>query len=158
MIQYFCSHLAHMVLTAHTITGVTIASLIPDKPLLGFVLGFMSHFLLDAIPHWDYSRRSLKEDKENPLNDDMLIGKDFIIDLLKISFDGILGLLISYLIFGIYFKYSLLVILSGAVGGMMPDALQFVYMKWRHEPLISLQRFHLFMHAEKKMETQVSYQ
>lgn len=136
-----------MVLTAHTITGVALASMVPDKPLVGFAVGFLSHFVLDAMPHWDYTLKSLVEDRHNPMNKDMVIGKEFFIDLLKISFDAIFGLLMSYLVFGLYLKYSFLVILCGAVGAMMPDALQFVYMKLRHEPFISLQRLHVFVDA-----------
>lgn len=41
--------------------------------------------------------------------------------------------------------------LVGAVFAIIPDPLQFVYMKYRHEPLISLQRFHLFMHARTRL-------
>ncbi len=140
-----------MTLTAHAITGAALASLVPDQPLVGFAVGFISHFVLDAIPHWDYKLSSKKEDGNNHMNDDMVINKNFIKDILKISFDGILGLLFAYFIFVFYFKFSTFVILSGVIGAMMPDALQFVYMKWRHEPLISLQKFHLWIHADKKI-------
>lgn len=139
-----------MTLTAHAITGAALASLVPDQPLVGFVIGFASHFVLDAIPHWDYKLNSKKEDSNNHMNDDMVINKDFLKDILKISFDGILGLLLSLIVFNFYFKFPTLVVLSGVIGAMMPDALQFVYMKWRHEPLISLQKFHLWIHADKK--------
>ena len=140
-----------MTLTAHAITGAALASLVPDQPLVGFAVGFISHFVLDAIPHWDYKLNSKKEDGNNHMNDDMVINKNFIKDILKISFDGILGLLLSLIVFNFYFKFSTFVVLSGVIGAMMPDALQFVYMKWRHEPLISLQKFHLWIHADKKI-------
>lgn len=141
-----------MVLTPHAITGAALASLTPENPLAGFALGFLSHFVLDAIPHWDYDLSSMKKDENNPMNNDMAINKAFLLDISKIGFDAMLGILISYLIFCFYMKYSVFVIMCGAVGGIMPDALQFVYMKWRHEPLISLQRFHLWIHAEKKLK------
>ena len=141
-----------MTLTAHAITGAALASLVPDQPLVGFAVGFISHFVLDAIPHWDYKLSSKKEDGNNHMNDDMVINKNFIKDILKISFDGILGLLFAYFIFVFFILNFLpLLFLSGVIGAMMPDALQFVYMKWRHEPLISLQKFHLWIHADKKI-------
>lgn len=139
-----------MTLTAHAITGAALASLTPSQPLLGFAVGFASHFILDAIPHWDYRLASVKEDKNNPMNDDMEINGDFVKDIFKIGLDGLIGLLFSYLIFGIYMKFSIIAILCGAIGAMLPDALQFVYMKWRHEPLKSLQKFHRWIHADKK--------
>jgi hypothetical protein len=42
--------------------------------------------------------------------------------------------------------------LWGAIGAMFPDFLQFVYYKTRREPLKSLQRFHLFMHAKMRLD------
>jgi hypothetical protein len=35
----------------------------------------------------------------------------------------------------------------GALGGILPDALQFMYGRFPHEPLTSLQRFHIFVHG-----------
>lgn len=140
-----------MILAKHAIAGAAVASLTPNEPLIGFATGFLSHFILDAIPHWDYSLDSKKEDENNPMNDDMIINRAFTKDLLKISFDGIVGILVSYLIFYFFLKISVVVILCGAIGAMIPDALQFVYMKWRHEPFVSLYRFHLWIHSDKKL-------
>jgi hypothetical protein len=33
-----------------------------SHPTTAFVLGFASHFVLDAIPHWDYAIRSAAVD------------------------------------------------------------------------------------------------
>jgi hypothetical protein len=139
-----------MILTTHAITGAALASLTPNEPLVGFSVGFLSHFLLDTIPHWDYyyTFASLKKDKNNPMNDDMLINKDFVKDILKVGLDATVGLLLAYLIFGFYMKYSILIISCGAIGAMMPDGLTFIHMKWRHEPLTSLQRFHNWVHSK----------
>jgi len=41
-----------MLLTPHTAAGVAIASLLPE-PWLAIPLSFLSHFVLDFIPHWD---------------------------------------------------------------------------------------------------------
>ena len=42
-----------MIATTHIIAGSAIGSQI-DAPLLAFILGFLSHHLLDAVPHIDY--------------------------------------------------------------------------------------------------------
>lgn len=141
-----------MVLTTHVVTGAAFASLTPNQPLLGFAVGFVSHFVLDAIPHWDYPRISEKKDKNNPMNNDMAINKDFVKDIFKMGVDGIIGLLITYFIFVFYLKFSTLVILCGVTGGIVPDALQFVQMKWKHEPLTSLRRFHLWIQSWKSLD------
>ena len=136
-----------MTLTAHAITGAALASLTPSQPLLGFAVGFVSHFVLDAIPHWDYKFASMKRDENNRLNDDMVINKDFAKDLLKISLDCLIGFLVTYFIFVFYLKYSIFVILCGVAGAALPDLLQFVQMKWKHEPLNSLRRFHVWIQS-----------
>jgi uncharacterized membrane protein YeaQ/YmgE (transglycosylase-associated protein family) len=138
-----------MTLTAHAIVGASVASLLPSHPVLGFAAGFASHFLLDAIPHWDYKLDSMKEDKNNPINNEMIINRDFVKDILKVGFDGFVGFLLAYLIFVFYMKYSIFTILYGVVGAVIPDVLQFVQMKWRHEPLTGLRRFHLWIQKKK---------
>ena len=142
-----------MTLTTHAITGAALATLMPTYLILGFAVGFASHFLLDAIPHWDYSIASMESDERNPMNNDMATkNKDFPKDLLKIGIDGILGLLLSFILLGMFHQHSPIVIFLGAVGGMAPDALQFFYWKWRHEPLVSLQRFHIWIHAKTNLK------
>ena len=144
-----------MILVTHAVVGAGLAKVARINPVLAFIVGFASHFLLDTIPHWDYPlRSSTKFDVKNPLQGDFIIGRDFFIDLIKIGIDFSAGLILSYVFFakgtGIHdFLFSGIV--WGALGGMTPDFLQFVYTKYRHEPLVSLQKFHLFMHAEKRL-------
>ncbi len=142
-----------MTLTTHAVIGAAMASTMPTHPVIGFTLAFASHFLLDAIPHWDYPLNSYKADNENHLNDDMPINKGFFIDLSKIGVDMLCGILLVLIFFG--FKDGTIsatnitwVPFIGLVGGVLPDALQFVYWKWRHQPLIALQKFHLCIHAK----------
>ncbi len=141
-----------MILSTHAVTGAVLATLVPNNPVLGFIIGFGSHFVLDAIPHWDYKLKSSRRNKLEPLNNDLIISKDFFKDLLKIGLDAALGLFLSILLLGAIRHYSILIILCGAIGGMAPDFLQFVYFKWRHEPLISLQKFHIWMHAKSSLK------
>ncbi len=107
------------------------------------------YFVLDAIPHWDYYLAS-KDKKDNPLEEDMKINKDFIFDLFKIGGDFFLGLLIVgiFIKTGIFSPFSLF---CGFLGGVTPDFLQFIYFKFKHEPLTSLHRFHHWIHAEKRL-------
>ena len=143
-----------MTLATHAIVGAAAASLVPARPVFGFCLGFLSHFLIDAIPHWHYPLGSIEKDKSNQLNNDMSVfNKKFPMDLFKMGSDVLLGMLFSFLFFQSFI---------GAVAGVLPDALQFVYMKWRREPMISLQRFHLWIHAKTDLDDKtfrgVSYQ
>ncbi len=93
----------------------------------------------------------MKKDKVNKMDNDIKIGKDFVLDLFRLAFDVFLGFLILF----IFFRHSSafpLIIAIGAIAAMLPDALQFVYFKYRHEPVYSLQRFHMFIHADGDLD------
>jgi hypothetical protein len=47
-----------MILCTHAVVGAALASFVPSHPAAAFAIGFASHFVLDAIPHWDYSIKS----------------------------------------------------------------------------------------------------
>jgi hypothetical protein len=144
-----------MILVTHAVVGAGLSAVSRANPLFGFGIGFVSHFLLDAIPHWDYHlESSTKNNEADPLDGDFVIGRAFYRDLVKIAIDFSAGILISYLFFahGASFLHFLESgILWGALGAMTPDFLQFVYTKTRKEPLISLQKFHMFIHAKLRL-------
>lgn len=141
-----------MTLTTHAIVGTAAARIFSFHPVAAFCAAFASHFLIDALPHWDYNLRSAKKDEQNPMQNDMIIGKDFFIDLVKIGFDALLGIVLSYGIFQPVGRYEILIVALGAFAGILPDPLQFVYFKWRHEPMVSLQKFHTWIHTDVKLE------
>lgn len=41
-----------MLETSHVVVGMTIGKYVPN-PFLAFIFAFLSHFILDFIPHWD---------------------------------------------------------------------------------------------------------
>ncbi len=140
-----------MVLTPHAVAGAAIASFFKLNPFTAFVAGFLSHFFIDLIPHWDYRLKSARLDEVYPLNNDLVIGPDFYFDLVKMGFDALLGIILSIIFFTIGGGVSFWPIVFGAIGGIAPDALQFAYMKYRKEPLLSLQRTHFLFHTSYKI-------
>ncbi len=142
-----------MTLTTHAIVGAAAARIFSFNPILAFVAAFSSHFLIDAIPHWDYVAKSGRQDPENPMNNDMVIGRDFWFDLVRIGFDATLGVFLSLVIFVPTSIYLFGIIFFGACLGILPDPLQFVYWKFRREPMVSLQRFHIWIHTAYKKWT-----
>jgi hypothetical protein len=142
-----------MTLTTHAVAGALVGAVASHNLALAASAAFMSHFLFDTIPHWDYALGSTHEDQANPMNNDIKSsGKQFIIDLLKIACDAGLGILVTYIFFRNASNSVLIAALIGALFAMLPDPLQFVYWKFRHEPMISLQRFHMFMHAKMHLK------
>lgn len=132
-----------MTLTTHAVVGVAAAQLFPEHVVLAFSAAFVSHLALDTIPHWDYHPRSQKKYPDRPLENDMEIGKDFLRDLLFLGSDAMFGLLLSAVLFSVVlFSIPLTLVLVGTVGGLLPDALQFVYYKTRSRILYPLQWLH----------------
>lgn len=137
----------NLTLTTHAIVGATIASVMAAHPILAIAAAFASHFLLDAIPHWDYPIRS---DSVKPgIAATMKYDGALFTDLLTIGADAVLG--IGLVLLFLASSGNLKLVLCGAGAAILPDALQFAYMRFAHEPLASLQRFHRWIHASKNL-------
>jgi hypothetical protein len=136
-----------LTLTTHAIVGGAIASMMTSHPILGIGLAFMSHFILDALPHWDYPIRS---SSINPkIAGPMKYDRDLLIDVLVIGLDASLGLGLALFLFAS--RETCLLVFCGACAAILPDALQFAYMRFPREPLVSLQRFHRWAHTSRSM-------
>jgi hypothetical protein len=106
-----------MILSTHAIVGAALASFLPAHPIGAFVIGFGSHFVLDAIPHWDYPIKSRSVDPKfgAPVVFDSALRRD----ALTIGSDAVFGIMIALLVFGS--RESFWAVLVGAVGAMLPD-------------------------------------
>ena len=137
-----------MTLTTHAVAGAVVIGFFPEHLALGFLAAFASHFLLDAIPHWDYPIRS------GSINPDigarLTFDRSLLYDMLAIGFDALLGITLSVIFFTQF--HSTEVVLLGAIGGILPDPLQFIYTRFRREPLASLQRFHEWIHTTHRLK------
>lgn len=141
-----------MILSTHALVGAALANLFPSHPAAAFAVGFASHFALDAIPHADYPIRSASVDPKigAPLRFDRALLQDAV----TIGADGTLGLLFALLFFAsAENQWS---ILLGAVGAMLPDAFQFLYLRFPHEPLRTLQRLHRWAHTGTDIKDRVA--
>jgi hypothetical protein len=140
-----------MILTTHAVVGAALASFVPSHPVAAFVLGFGSHFILDAIPHVDYPIRSRSV---NPrIGAPMSFDRALFQDVVTIGADGLFGLAAAVVLFSSATNFW--AILMGAVGAILPDPLQFAFTRWPHEPLRTLQRFHLWAHSKKRIDSVV---
>ena len=137
-----------MILSTHAIVGGAIASLSPSHPVLVAIAGFASHFAIDAIPHWDYPLQAISL---RPAADSRALNLDrrLWVDLTLIALDACAGLAIAIWLFAT--PATIGAILLGAVAAMVPDPLQVVHALYPREPLKSLQRFHHWIHAKRKL-------
>jgi len=141
-----------MTLTTHAIVGAAAASLFPASPVLAFAAGFASHFAIDSLPHWDYRLLSKQDNPGDKLSEDMKFGRMFVFDLLRIGSDAALGVLLAAFIFSFWlFNLPLWFVVMGALAGILPDPLQFVYYKTRSKLLLPLQRFHIWVQKGKSI-------
>ena len=136
-----------MTLTTHAVVGASMAILMPQHPVIAFCAAFASHFALDAIPHRDYSIMSTSI---NPrIGAPIQYDRAFFRDVFVIGGDAFVGVILSLIFFAT--PQNLLIVLCCACVGILPDPLQFVYAHFRHEPLISLQHFHHWIHTKYHM-------
>lgn len=105
-----------MLLTPHILVGAAVASKF-SNPLLGLLFAFLSHFLLDRIPHWEYSIETLKQIKTR--------GVKFCLPELKKIFIDIFGGCVI-LIIAVHASSNNIPFWAWALGGffgMLPDGL-----------------------------------
>src|SRR3989338_10218169 len=112
-----------MTLTTHAIVGAALASFIPEHPVLGFCVGLTSHYVIDAIPHWDY--RIYSDSVHPEKGGAMRFNKELVRDMIDIGFDIACGVMLALFFFAP--AVPLAVILAGAIGGILPHPPPFVY-------------------------------
>jgi hypothetical protein len=137
-----------VILSTHAIVGGAIASLFPSNPILAAAAGFASHFAIDAIPHWDYPLRSISVGRGAD-NRRLRLNRAVMIDLTCIGVDACAGLALAVWLFAT--PSSAWIIALGGIAAMAPDPLQFVHSIHPREPLVTLQRFHGWIHSKRKL-------
>lgn len=105
-----------MIITPHLLLGAAIGAKIKHFGWI-IVLGIVSHFILDKIPHWDYEVGLKKFSKQKSY-------KALFISFLKITIDGLIGLIIVFFIIWQkeiteirYFSF----VLVGILASLLPD-------------------------------------
>ena len=122
------------------------------KPLAGsiptsllFATALASHYLSDAIPHYDY--KLISKDRSAP--DNPKLKKDWrliTIDLARIFLDIAIGAAI------LYYLFPSLPFFWVVTGAILPDALQPLFWLYKKFPIKQTQAFHDFMHAELRLD------
>lgn len=148
-----------MTLSTHAVVGAAVAAALPNHPILGGLFAFGSHFLLDALPHWDYKILSTSANPDAPAK--LSIDRLFLLDLVRIGSDALLGLVVAGAFFwhpvGTSFTAGVSLLENwlwfiGAASAILPDFLQFVYSKYPKGPIAQLQAFHRWIHTSHRLE------
>lgn len=142
-----------MVLITHAIVGAGVAQLFPEYPAVGFVAGILSHYLSDFFPHWDYAQyfSSVQKKSNGRLEvlDRINIGPKFILESLLVLLDAVLGLALAWFLWKSPL-IEVLVVVLGAIGGMLPDFLQIAYGFFKNKFTQAFQKIHAFTHTPEK--------
>jgi len=133
-----------MTLTTHAIVGAAVASAIPSHPIIGFIGGFSSYFVIDSIPHFDEGSllHSTRRDVDRSFARSIHYGKELLYDFSLVGFDALLGFLLSIGILWGLFHVPLYIVVLGAFAAIVPDGLQFIYFVSKPKFMDPLQRFH----------------
>lgn len=120
-----------MLAVTHAITGAAIAKIFPN-PAIGYFFAFLSHPVLDYIPHWDLKTRQSRHS----------LPKIIIYSLL----DAFLGFFIGYLLFKPYLP-ALTIFISIFLAQLL-DWLEAPYtvFKWKFPPFSLVKEFQHQIH------------
>ena len=145
-----------MTFGTHMVVAAAVALPVLHNPAAAFAVGLASHYVVDAIPHWDWPLKSLeKKPEEGHFASTVNFSFGAIsIDLLRIAIDTSMGLValgVVYLIAG--HAWSLIALAAAAFGGILPDGLQFLFFatRARSRVLEYHQRFHDAIHTDNKI-------
>lgn len=138
-----------MIFTPHLVIGAVIGSKTHNLGLI-IILGILSHFILDKLPHWDYSNSGISNFRETKNF------KALITDLIKIAIDGMVGVLIIVPLIwhtGLFSDFKNIVsILLGMFFSTLPDIfLFFGFILFSKKTMEKTMDFHVrFLHCKKE--------
>ena len=138
-----------MTLATHIIIAAAATKPIASThPLLIFAAAIITHYLSDAIPHWDYSLFSIDSEVRHEERKWNFRDRAFLKDIRNIAFDALLGTALVALIARPASSGEFLWLFLTAAGAVLPDFLQGVYFTRRADFLRRLHHFHGFMHSK----------
>lgn len=137
-----------MILTTHIlIAAVAAKPLAASNAISAFFISLISHFLTDAIPHWQYHLKSVTGDGIDPSRKGVSFN-----DYLRVGTDALIGSLILFYILNPASLTDFIFWAAVILGGVLPDFLQFLYIISKSRFLKPLSDFHRFVHSKTKIK------
>lgn len=138
-----------MTLAVHALIGAAAGHAIGTHNRAVLLLaGAATHYLSDAIPHWDYRLLSFPAEEKSSMRRWIFASSPFLRDMAHVVLDGTLGILLVALVAP---RAAIIPALIGAFGGMAPDLLQGIYFTGYAPFLKPLQQFHDWCHTKIKL-------
>lgn len=143
-----------MTLTTHiAIAAAATQPFAQSYPMLGFFAALASHYLADAVPHWDYGMHAIGRNEQKlqwSADQAHIFRRRVIRDIGHFAVDGLLGVGITLLLTRPVSAEEWLWIIGAIAGGILPDFLQGAYLSGAAF-LRPLQRFHDRCHTKIKL-------
>jgi hypothetical protein len=125
-----------MILITHSVVGAALSG-VTGSPVYSFLIGILSHYVLDAVPHYDYVDKRFVDDR---------FSKQSKVLFKFIMLDGVLGVILPLYFFEWQGFYGLLNIFLAIIGAMLPDALTGVHVYFPNKVTPILNKFHVGLH------------
>ncbi|PIQ67258.1 hypothetical protein COY25_04700 [Candidatus Uhrbacteria bacterium CG_4_10_14_0_2_um_filter_41_7] len=124
-----------MTLSTHTAIGAIIGFSF-GNPIVGFILGFISHFLVDMIPHGD-----------SEIADQYKVQKVNVKKILAyMMIDAVTAIILIVTLFETRSADNTAVLGASIAGSVLPDLLVGIYEVTKSKYLLWFNRLHFFFH------------
>ncbi len=134
-----------MILASHIIVSGLVGSAAKNYFAAAF-FGFTSHYILDTLPHWDYSIDDFSPESPSGL----FKTKNAWRNIAKLATDVAGGIIVLLILLNRIYQNNIeniAPVFIGAVFGVLPDALQLLYWKTKTPYLKWLSDIHAFTHS-----------
>ncbi|MDP3769529.1 MAG: hypothetical protein Q8R40_01150 [bacterium] len=140
-----------MTLTTHSIIAAAVTKpLAAAHPVFIIIAAIASHYLSDAIPHWDYRLGSIEDIEDSSKRHWGNNRRAIMKDVQHFALDGFLGAALVLLVIRPVTMQQWIWALCAIIGGCLPDFLQGLYML-KLSFLRPIQKFHDLMHAKIRL-------
>jgi hypothetical protein len=141
-----------MTLATHIVIGAAVARpLMAFNPGFAFLAAFISHYLADAIPHWDYNLDSIADRDEDLKKHWVITRASLSRDITHAALDAFLGTAFIFTFFPPTSLETFLWAAATIMGAVLPDFLQGLFMIRRPSWMYPIQKFHTIMHTKIKL-------
>ena len=132
--------------------GATVAQILAPWPPLALIMALLSHYILDAFPHWDYHLSSVEKSSALEIGVTKTSKTKILIDLSKIALDALLGAIIVLISFHfLVINIAWWLILPAMFLAVLPDISQAFYAFTKNSYLGKLQIWHDLSHHPSRV-------
>lgn len=138
-----------MILTTHiAIAAAAAKTLSRGNPIAAFFISWASHYLADAIPHWQYSIKTSKKWADTPEELEKIRKESLpFTDYLAVASDALVGALIVSFLSPHGSLKDWLYILAVIIGGPLPDSFLFLHKRLDWKIFEIHRKFHGSFHS-----------